>query len=535
MMAIAGRLLPPRPGGRRLLALTLALTAPAAAWAQDLRLPLIEPGRYAVGWKAFVRSDVSRPYADAFIRPGPGARPILFSVWYPAARTPAASRLKQADYLRLENLSPSYARFLQHLIAVSRQVITDEIARNPHQWPSDAGNELARRHLARETLASRNPPPAPGRFPLLISHPGLGGYFADSSPLLEHLASHGYVVVASAFQPDEPASLRIDADLDRSRSDVAFIVSQMRNDPQVDADHLGLLGHSYGATAALASTMRNHLVGAVASIDSTLDYQPVRDLPLEGSWALLAEPERLTAPSLFFASGESARRPVRFDLVKTFTASERLLVDIAGVQHDSFIWHGPSGASLRADPDAGRYLEAYRTVILLTQQFFDAHLKQNDRAIAFLATQPEEGPGFRFQRLAGTRPQPGATELAAGLLTRGLGPGAGWLEARIKKDTLPFPLLQDVVSALAEREQPAAARAVAELNVRLFADNPRACEMLGDLQAKERLWEQARDSYQTALKRLRPAQARPQAKALFRQRLTGKLDRLKSLIGHSAR
>jgi dienelactone hydrolase len=548
MMATASSSLPHRPGRRcllpgllpglptGLLALAVALLAPAAVSAQDVRLPLIEPGRHGVGWKVFVRTDLSRPYADAFTRPGPGARPVLFSVWYPARVPAGTARLKQGDYLRLENLSPPSARFLQHLQALSRRVVTDEIAGNPFYWPSDAGNELARRHLARETLATRNPPPAPGRFPLLIYHPGLAGYFADSSPLLEHLASHGFVVVSSAFQPDSPASLRIDADLLRSRSDVAFIVSQMRNDPQVDPDHLGLLGHSYGATASLASAMGNHLVGAVASIDSTLDYQPVRALPLEGDWSQLLQAERLRAPSLFFASRDNPRRPVGFDLVETFAASERLLVEIDGVPHDSFIWHGPSGASLRADPAAARYLDAYRTVILFTQQFFDAHLKQNDRAIAFLDTQAEEGPGFHFRRMPGSRPQPSATELAAGLLARGTGPGAGWLEARIKKDALPYALMQDVMAALQEREHAAAARAVGELSVRVYADNPLACEQLGDLQVRERLWDQARDSYQTAVKRLRSVQVRPAArKAMWRQRLTAKLDRLKTIQGTALR
>ena len=50
------------------------------------RLPLLEPGRHAVGWRAFVRSDFSRPYRRRLRATEPGARPILFAVWYPAQK-----------------------------------------------------------------------------------------------------------------------------------------------------------------------------------------------------------------------------------------------------------------------------------------------------------------------------------------------------------------------------------------------------------------------------------------------------------------
>jgi hypothetical protein len=48
-------------------------------------------------------------------------------------------------------------------------------------------------------------------------------------------------------------------------------------------------------------------VGAVVSIDSTLDYQPIRDLPLEGAWSVLLEPLELRVPALVFAQKERAR------------------------------------------------------------------------------------------------------------------------------------------------------------------------------------------------------------------------------------
>ena len=502
----------------------------ATAAAEEPRLPLLEPGRHAVGWKAFIRSDFSRPYPDAFVRPGKGARPILFAVWYPAQKADGGARITQGDYLRLENISPIHTRFLHRLTALSRQVIREEVVEPTESWLLDTDPELVRRHLERPTLAIRGAPAASGPFPLLVYHPGLGGHYADSAPLLEHLASHGYVVVASAFQPASPESLLIDGDLERSRSDVEFILAEMRNDPLVDYERIGLLGHSFGAIAALATAMRNRLVGAVASIDSTLDHDRLRDLPFEGPWSLFLEPERLQVPALVFARKEG----VRFELIKSFTSAERLLVEVAGVDHGSFIWHGPSGASLRADPAATRRVDAYRTVILFTQQFFDAQLKQNDRAIAFLATQTEEGQGFRFERLPG-KPPPSATELGAGIVARGQGPGLTWLEQLIKREALPYPLIQDVVTALREREHHAVAKLVAEMSVIVYGDNFRAFEELGDLQARDRQWDRARESYQNALQKLRPARIRPaELKTRIRARLASKVDRAKKLISQAA-
>ncbi len=500
--------------------------APVGARAQAARPPLLDPGRHPVGWRVSVRADGGRLYADAFAQPGP--RPILFAVWYPAQKSGAA-RMVQGDYLRLEGpgTPPAHARFLQRLATVSRRVIAEEILEPAEPWLLEPDAEVVRRYLAQETLASRGAPALPGRFPLLVYHPGLGGHYADSAPLLEHLASHGYVVVASAFQPAGPESLRIDPDLDRSRADAEFIFAQMRDDPQVDLEQVGLLGHSFGAIAALATSMSNRLVDAVASIDSTFDYGRIDDLGLEGPWVLFLDAHLLQAPALIFARKEGAR----YDLIKTFTASERLLVEVPGVDHNTFIWHGPAGASLRADPGAARRVDAYRTVILFVQQFFDARLKQNDRAIAFLDTQREEGEGFRFERLAG-KPLPSATELGAGVIARGPGPGLTWLEGLVKKSALPYPLVQAVVGALAEREHAAYAKLVAEMAVIVYADDFRAFEELGDLQAGERQWERARDSFRGALQRLRATRIRPPSmKNTLRTRLQSKIDRCKPLLG----
>jgi predicted dienelactone hydrolase len=53
------------------------------------------------------------------------------------------------------------------------------------------------------TPCIRNAPHAEGKFPLVIYHSGNGSSFEDNSVLCEFLASHGYVVLGSAFSGTE--------------------------------------------------------------------------------------------------------------------------------------------------------------------------------------------------------------------------------------------------------------------------------------------------------------------------------------------
>jgi len=45
--------------------------------------------------------------------------------------------------------------------------------------------------LATPVFATQNVAPAPGKFPVVIYHAGLGGTFDDNAVVYEYLASHG--------------------------------------------------------------------------------------------------------------------------------------------------------------------------------------------------------------------------------------------------------------------------------------------------------------------------------------------------------
>jgi hypothetical protein len=87
---------------------------------------------------------------------------------------------------------------------------------------------------------------------LLLDHPGTAGTYEDNSALFEYLASHGYIVVSSAYPEPDGHSVLIGGDIAGSFADLAFLVNRARALPNADADRLGVMGHSYGAWVSFA-------------------------------------------------------------------------------------------------------------------------------------------------------------------------------------------------------------------------------------------------------------------------------------------
>ena len=86
---------------------------------------------------------------------------------------------------------------------------------------------------------------------MVIYHPGLGGTFDDNAVAYEYLASHGYVVLSSAYQSADSSSLNIDGDLATSLDDLQFLLRYAATLPFADVSKVAAMGHSYGAQAVL--------------------------------------------------------------------------------------------------------------------------------------------------------------------------------------------------------------------------------------------------------------------------------------------
>jgi len=167
----------------------------------DTRFAL--PGPYGVGTTSMTLVDTARPTMPNGTFPGAPNRTLPTMVWYPTA-------------------------------------------------PEGSGPDAA---LAREG----------GPFPLIVFAHALGSYNAQSTFLTTHLASHGYVVAAPTFPLSSVAAPggQTIADVPEQARDVSFVVDSLlafARDPQnrfaggVDADRIGVSGHSGGALTILVAT-----------------------------------------------------------------------------------------------------------------------------------------------------------------------------------------------------------------------------------------------------------------------------------------
>lgn len=245
-------------------------------------------GPYAVGTRSWHWIDTSRldPYAPTTNAP----REIMVQAWYPIEQNaegerspwmPAAKTVAPAVAGWLE--LPSF--FLDHLVLVSSRSLLDaDIASSSEGFPV-----------------------------LLFSH-GFGGFRAQNTNQMQHLASYGYVVAAvehtyaavvsvfpdgrvATHNPDTlPDGLPAAADLQAARDlgtqwagDISFVLDQLSAiqngskmdswQGQLDLTRVGAFGHSTGGGAAIEFCFRDPRCKATLTLDPFM--KPISDEALK--------------------------------------------------------------------------------------------------------------------------------------------------------------------------------------------------------------------------------------------------------------
>jgi dienelactone hydrolase len=373
------------------LSIVLMVLTPHSNGAPDPRLwGSLAPGPHAVGFLRSWQVDQARQYAPEFRTNGAGAlperkcpRPILVSVWYPA-RASTTAPLRYREYLEIGSDDPLIVQFDKRLEAFTRRTMAEEVLEERPAKIDDTESAGIKQWLDATTYAVKNAPVAAGRFPLIVAHPGMGGTFEDNSVFYEYMASHGYVVIVAPYQSENSAYLNIDWDLDRSIKDMDFLVRYAKARSDFDFGPVGAIGHSYGAQAVLAWRAENNSpLRAVASLDSTVDHNPVDDPGFAPLRARLATASRLAGP--IFIYGAKEEKPdfvahwsyLKFTYLYTAAVPE--------VEHNDLITQGAARFAFlpgrRVPPQkAAAIRAAYDRVCELSREFFDAHLKGDKEA-----------------------------------------------------------------------------------------------------------------------------------------------------------
>jgi len=234
-----------------------------------------KPGPYPVGVTTMLLVDHSR--TDVATKGGP--RSLLTEIWYPAtddARSLAPNRL--LDF---------YAKGHPAAAAMMKLAFNADLVASDKTF---------------QNFAVRDARVRDGVFPLLLFSHGNGGMRSQNVFWCEHLASHGYIVMAPdhtgnclvTFIDGEPVlfsdnegSREIAAD-DRPK-DLRFLIDSMSgmndgNDSRffgkVDLERIGVAGHSFGGYTTTAVADQDSRVKAIAPMAGVARTRTRYDCPV---------------------------------------------------------------------------------------------------------------------------------------------------------------------------------------------------------------------------------------------------------------
>ncbi len=256
-----------------------------------------ERGSLPVGVRTFSWNDPAR-----------SDRPLTIEVWYPATEAHRGQDLAEPTWDSYE-LIPGF----------------------PPGWQE----------------AVRDAAPRPGPYPLVVFSHGFGGHRRQSTFLCTHLASHGYVVAAMdhtgntivetvqmmmAAQmggpaPDPDAIL---AEVIPARPvDVTFVIDRMLAGvdgiPAIDADRIGMSGHSFGGWTTLMVAGRDRRVRAALPLAPAGGRTPLPAAPLQRA---LAFDWGRDVPTLYLVAASDTILPLRgmHELYERTISPKRMVV-----------------------------------------------------------------------------------------------------------------------------------------------------------------------------------------------------------------
>lgn len=247
----------------------------------------LEHGKYAVGYKALLERDLSRPNISfqnwaGNIEQTPNAegRPIQIHVWYPAQKA-KGKPLPYADYVH------------QLAQVVDFSPINKERQQWARDWFSSMVNDLGGNGtftperldslMSLSTKGYRDAPPITSeKFPLVVFVEGIAP--ATNSAMSEYLASHGYIVASVSMLGTHTSGAEISSKgLVTMTADVQFAIQKVSEKMNVAIGKIALIGLGFNASTCMSVQTLNPAVDAVISLDggilSNFENEMLNKLP----------------------------------------------------------------------------------------------------------------------------------------------------------------------------------------------------------------------------------------------------------------
>ena len=317
----------------------------------------LDLGPFPVGFERGWILDDQREYVSGegiespYGRDRPLPRPVLYQLWYPSAGNASArDAMPYGEYLALRADDAELDGFARELGAYARAIVVAELfGRGEDELDPD---ELAvlDEVLSTPTACVRDASPAAGAFPLVVYHSGAGSSFEDNATFAEYLASHGFVVIGSAYPRGDGRDLGIDASVDSVR-DMELLQRTASRRPFVDGSRIAAGGHSLGAQTVLRWCAEPDCpLDAAFLLDTTMDYY-APSIPMHADLQAYVREraEHLRAPLLVAAGPEAM-----FIFMDTLGAVERTYLTVPELAHNEFIAQGLQrlhALELRSDVD----------------------------------------------------------------------------------------------------------------------------------------------------------------------------------------
>jgi len=344
----------------------------------------LKSGSYPVGFRFIYKYDYSRSWkakedANGYPQAESRGRPIRISVWYPAKSSVNASRMLYRDYIPATAKDAGFAEL--NSLLEKRDV--------GNLRANLKGGEFDSLSLTR-MAAARNAVPQRGTFPLIVYSAGLNNSSQDNVVLCEYLASHGYVVITvpqlGTTSLDVNLKFQNALDLETQALDLQYAIGAVRDFPNIDHNRLGIIGYSMGGVVALNLVMRNTDADAIVTLDSTFGVTPYIKLATNSPYYA---PTNLRVPWMYLYRVEPATNLAVFDALKY---SDRYRLVFAGMLHQDFsslsMFSTQSATTQTRTPATAK--RGYQIVCRYILNFFNAHLKKDERGLEFITRSPKE-------------------------------------------------------------------------------------------------------------------------------------------------